>query len=261
MIQYLNFPAGESHCKGIDLSSVLYVPFGIRPLNDTIFNILLQTNIRRRAGMETTLFLPYLPYSRQDRPTSGTEPFSLKVFGDILNLQGYNKVYTLDVHSDAAYGCVNNLANIPTEIMISEWFGCTTAQKTLVIPDQGAYKRLSGLEDNFQNTVIVIKERDTSTGYLVIKHVVGEVSGKDCVIVDDICDGGMTFILIAQQLLKLGAASVTLAVTHGIFSKGLQPLLDAGITCFKTTNSFPAPSTAGVDYESVGVLDLLKEVL
>ena len=186
---------------------------------------------------EPELILPYLPYSRQDRPTSQEEPFSLKVFGQLLNTFNLKSVRTLDVHSDVAYGCINNLYNVPIEkILIFLGFNKTHKDYTLVIPDAGAFKKLHNLP--FGNKVIAMKERNIETGRLDFKGFYGDVKGKNCLIVDDICDGGGTFTALSQALLKAGAESVELFVTHGIFSKGLQVLLDSGIEAVYTTDSF-----------------------
>jgi ribose-phosphate pyrophosphokinase len=277
---FFKFPAGEVHCKtsrkdpllqcleGPDSMEMVYIPLEGN-LNDHLMKVLLVTNTQKRKFGKQTLFLPYLPYSRQDRPTSEDEPFSLEVIGDILNLQEYSKVYTLDAHSDVAYGCVNNLVNIGPEWVIraAESIRSTNQsfkEKILVIPDQGAYKRLSKLTHLFKDHVITIKKRNEATGHLVIKEVVGDVDDQDCLIVDDICDGGMTFTLLAKELFDRGAKSVELVVSHGIFSKGLQPLIQAGISRIYTTDSFhydPSYTTED-DYKCLSVIsceDLLLQ--
>lgn len=236
MNNFFKFPTGEVHCKlNSNGSSIVYVPM-MPNINDWLMATLMACEANSRLRKEFDVLIPYLPYSRQDRVTSREEPFSLKVIGKMINQVTCSSVITLDVHSDVAFACIDNLVNIETPLLykISD-----KKEKTLVIPDQGAFKKLSKVTDEFADYAICVKKRDTDTGHLKIETIVGEVNGKDCIILDDICDGGMTFILLTQELLRLGARSVDLAVTHGIFSKGVEVLFDAGIQRVYTTDSFP----------------------
>lgn len=257
---FSQFPAGEVHAKDLHYDAhpgIMHVPFNASDeeevsLNDWIFKILMATDIKRRAGHKFDLFLPYLPYSRQDRVTSLLEPFALKVLGDILNAQEYRQIYTLDVHSDVAGACIENLVNIPVDFMVLHQVP-DLSDKILVVPDQGASKRLYKLGVDFKGKVTAIKHRDTATGMLSIEAVCGEVAGEDCLIVDDICDGGGTFVLLAEELRKRGAASVDLFVTHGIFSKGVEL---EGIDRIYTTNSYRDLTPEG--WEHVTVIDAME---
>lgn len=241
---FFNFPAGEVHAKHnnpIFINRPIYIK-KTGSLSDYIFQVLLAADIHKRRHSETHVFFPYLPYSRQDRLTSKDEPFSLKVLADILNSQGYDNIYSFDVHSDVAQALIPNLVNIGLEFIFSVLMPKDIIKeiktKTLVVPDQGAYKRLLPIQKHFSDTVIAIKNRNTDDGKLEMKGIMGDVQGKDCFIVDDICDGGGTFILLANELYKHGAQSVSLYVTHGVFSKGYEPLINAGIQQIITTNSY-----------------------
>lgn len=241
MTRYFKFPTGEVHCKMDESSDILFVP-PQENLNDYLMTVMLACEAydRFREGKPFDLLLPYLPYSRQDRPTSVEEPFSLRVVGNMINSVPHNRVITVDVHSDVAYACVDRLINIgPEHIWLSE---LNPQSDVLVIPDQGAYKKLSKLSAHFNDPVICIKQRDTSTGRLKLREVIGNVRDRDCVIVDDICDAGGTFKMIAERLLEMGVRSLTLMVTHGIFSKGVEVLQEAGFTRVFATDSFPQHS-------------------
>jgi ribose-phosphate pyrophosphokinase len=235
-LDYFKFPTGEMHYKNLPFRGVVHVPYDRKhTINDHLMLLLL-------AGNENhSLFIPYLPYSRQDRPMEG-QPFSLKTVGRMINSVGFTSVLTLDVHSDVAFGCIDRLRVIPVNKIFDVFFYPDIYATTLVVPDQGASKRLKDLSGRFGDVVTCIKERDTSTGRVEIKHVAGSVINKNCLIVDDICDGGATFIQIAQDLKKRGASNIDLFVTHGVFTKGLQVLLDAGIRKVYTTDSFSQES-------------------
>jgi ribose-phosphate pyrophosphokinase len=113
------------------------------------------------------------------------------------------------------------------------------AEVVLVSPDAGATKKVLDVARSFTNKFDVVradKVRNTSTGQITSTKIYGEVLGKCCVILDDICDGGRTFTELATVLKRKGAAKVILYVTHGIFSKGTQILLDSGIDLVYTNN-------------------------
>jgi ribose-phosphate pyrophosphokinase len=177
------------------------------------------------------------------------EPFSLKVFADLLNSLNLGSVEMWDAHSDVAPALINRCTVIP------QW---ELAQKTIpqeyinarlfVSPDAGAYKKVSKLIPDDQRIAIGVKNRD-SQGNITHTDVFSPVpiEGQNCVIVDDICDGGRTFIELAKTLKDKGADSVILYVTHGIFSKGIDVLREH-IDHVYTTNSFPNIST---DYLTV----------
>lgn len=254
----IRFPAGESHVTGSDVGRPLWMPFDGRDLNGYIFDLLLAADIERRqmSPLNATpiqAYLPYLPYSRQDRVTAYDHPFSLKVFGDVINTAGFQSVITLDVHSDVAFACIDNLINLRFD---PKWF-MDTKEKTLVVPDQGAFKRLTPYMSDFSNTVIAIKNRCVETGRVWLQEVVGDYKNKECVIVDDICDGGATFIALAKHLLEGGAAKVELVVSHGIFSRGVAAVLDSGIDHVYTSNSFPQDEPSGM----VTVMDTWEVLL
>lgn len=243
IIKNLRFPATEVHTKFFvppnDKDKLLYIfKSEDDTVNDQLMRILQAASLLEKTA-DVDLLLPYLPYSRMDRPIPESgDPFSLKIYGDLLNTAKFSKVYTLDVHSDVAYACVDNLVNINIKDIINIGYpkDHEIYDKTLVIPDQGAAKRLYTLKSDFDNSVMAVKHRDTNDGSLKIECVVGDVKDRDCIIVDDICDGGGTFVLLANELYKRGAKSIELWVTHGIFSKGLDHLYDAGINKIRTTD-------------------------
>lgn len=254
VLEFFKFPTGEVHFMGKIDKNLLYVPYKREvTINDWIMQIMLASS--SRPGLE--LFIPYLPYSRQDRPTSNQEPFSLKVLGQILNTGKFKKVYTLDAHSDVAYGCIDNLTSIPISFILGEMYTHDYFNdQVLIIPDQGAYKKLNKCSHMFSSVATAIKERDTATGHLTLKHLIGDVEGKYCSIIDDICDGGGTFTALAKELKARGAKIIDLHVTHGIFTKGAKVLFDSGISMVHTTNSFPQDWAYPVD--SVDCLDILE---
>jgi len=177
----------------------------------------------------TTLHIPFLPYGRQDKEISNDATFALKSFCKIINGFGFDKITTLDAHSMEAIKWLNNFESIHPDQEISRALRKVNAT-AIAFPDKGACDRYAYRDVTMgHHTIVGSKVRDQSTGYIKEYSILGDPSGKDVLIIDDIIDGGMTFKLLARDLLKAGAKSVSLYATHGIFSKGIQTLLDSGI--------------------------------
>lgn len=188
--------------------------------------------------------IPYLPYARQDRWMADDEPFSLKLYCNFLNSLNLQRVTIYDPHSDVAPALINNCNVIPQwEIaklaLPKEFF--KNRNVLFVSSDAGAYKKLYKLMPDDTRIVIGTKTRDVS-GKIISTNVFSQttIQGHECVIVDDICDGGRTFIELAKVLKEKGATKIYLYVTHGIFSQGLEVLKDLFDTIY-TTNSFTHP--------------------
>lgn len=175
------------------------------------------------------LTLPYVPYGRQDRVCSEGDAFSLEVFANQLNRLEFDKVFITDPHSDVTPALIKNcVVTSQLDIMITN-SRFLDKYSHIVSPDAGAYKKIQGIAGYFNKEVIpCLKTRDVSTGRLsntvvVTQEVKQEV--QRIIVLDDICDGGGTFIPLAQKLIDLYPnAKLDLFVTHGIFSKGTQNL-------------------------------------
>jgi len=172
------------------------------------------------------LEIKYLPYARQDKSINNNQTFALHSFAGLLNSLKFSTITCLDAHSKVAAEVIDNLTVIDPTREIENAIKHTKPD-LLCYPDAGAmdkYTTMSGLPYVYGEKV-----RDQETGYITSYKLKGDVKGKSVLIVDDICDGGMTFCLLTEQLLDAGATEVNLYVTHGIFSKGLSVLTAAGI--------------------------------
>jgi ribose-phosphate pyrophosphokinase len=208
--------------------------------------------------LDTTLVLPYLPYGRADRRFTEGDCHGLKTFGSILDWTlGYNRVKTLDAHSFRAAKNVAHLEDISARNFITRAMA-DIADRTghlpaLLLPDQGAARY------KFSEVVQCAKRRDPATGQLS-GFEVPEFERQDALIVDDICDGGGTFIGLAQEINRMYGPSITdpaserykrlsLYVTHGIFSRGLKELLGYFEKVYTTDSVFQASRVAAKDFE------------
>jgi len=180
-----------------------------------------------------TLDMPYLPYARQDKWVANETTFALRTFASLLNTLNFTEVHVLDAHNNLRANMILNLVDDSPKKYIEQAFEKSGAN-LILFPDAGAKLRYEAYRvDSYP--VYADKTRDQTTGNIKEVLIKGSVAGKRVLIVDDICDGGMTFKLVAEAALKPlkdgqgGATEVYLYVTHGIFSKGIKTLLDSGI--------------------------------
>jgi len=173
----------------------------------------------------TVLRLPYLPYGRQDKEPSNTATFALYAFAELLNHLGFEEVICMDPHSSVAEELIYNFKAIYPVDKIYEVAKLVEAN-LFCYPDAGAFEKYINLLKG--GHIYGEKVRDQLTGNITSYKLIGTPIGT-VLIVDDICDGGMTFKLLAKDLLAAGAKSVVLFVTHGIFSKGTRTLFESGI--------------------------------
>ena len=203
--------------------------------------IICSTKALRNMGVEKIhLYIPYLLGARSDRQfVEGGTSYLRDVIAPILNLQNYSSVSCIDAHSDVASACINNL-----KVIDNHWFIKIALAKhnqislqnavdsyTLVSPDAGALKKIYNLANSIgynKDILIASKHRDIQSGKILSTYVPlkdGEHTNNNFLIVDDICDGGRTFIEIAKVIHEIRPkAKVSLAVTHGIFSAGFNEL-------------------------------------
>lgn len=225
-----------------------------------LVDVLLAKETLDASGYVTSLDLRYLMGGRMDRRISQKQPHTLAVIGRTLALAGFYRVRVLDPHSDATLTAINAEAVYPLPVIAALLQAADPAQTVVIAPDAGATPRVDrilqslGYADRFR-VVHGIKHRDSQTGALSGFGVqdASAVDGKECLILDDICDGGGTFIGLAEQLHAAGARHVDLFVTHGIFSKGV-PL--KGIRFVHSTDSFPRSTAGGLSIWPLRMSDL-----
>lgn len=221
-----NFPCGERHIVVEDLDDLPQANITFEYQNDSeIIELLLIVDaIKRIGGYIHNLEIPYVPYSRQDRVNIQGECFSLKVFCFLINSIKAKEVFITDPHSDVTTALLNNVTVIPQYEIFEKYFR-NIGVFSLVCPDGGALKKIHKLASITHPSRVIecSKIRDTSTGEISgIRINDNHLAGRDFYIVDDICDGGRTFIEIAKVLKQHEARKIVLMVTHGFFTKGLE---------------------------------------
>lgn len=201
--------------------------------------------IKEYENCQIQAFIPYWPGARQDRVANIGEALTTKIYADIINNLDLQYVQLVDPHSDVTPALVNNSWLYPIHIIIGQAIKDSGAE-IIICPDAGAAKRIS---DNLKklnlNIPIIqcLKKRDTITGRLSGFQVLAEpkqLDNKKCLIIDDICDGGGTFIGLVEELdylINNFPGDIFLYVTHGVFSQGYDKLLE-NFKKIYTTDSF-----------------------
>lgn len=179
-----------------------------------------------------TLYMPYLPYARHDRPMHNFDSHALKVFCNLINSLNFTNVVIHDCHSDVGISLLNNCVNVSQDTLLSHFTDNIlkiNGIDYIIAPDNGAVKKASKIAEKFKLPLITcLKERDLATGHITKYRILDPIEkpGK-ALIVDDICDGGATFNILAKSLKEdTPVTEISLYVTHGIFSKGLNELFE-----------------------------------
>lgn len=234
------FSGGEVNVtvSGINPSFPVTILASIR-CSDGLMALLLLNNALKELNSElrVTLTLTYMPYARQDRVCHPGEAFSLKVAADLINSCEFYKVCVMDAHSRVTGELLNNYEPINFETVTapglytiaSELGLSSVADLVIVAPDAGAKEVARRVANKYQAKGLVLATKKRDQNSVTATNIVGDVEGNDCVIVDDICDGGRTFISLAKKLKAMGAKTVTLLVTNGIFSYGKDVILEGGV--------------------------------
>ena len=177
-------------------------------------------------GLTCKLYMPYLPYGRQDKPLANDATFALRSFAKLLNRLDFSEVSCLDPHSEVAGLLITNFAPLyPTGII--ETVFAKVGADLVCYPDSGALMKYAARLA--RPCIFSKKERNQATGDIKEMWLTGSCKDQTILVVDDLCDGGRTFVTLMDILKKQGAAHVHLFVTHGLFTKGLEVLRAAGI--------------------------------
>lgn len=245
-IKTLIFPGGEPHVEikhpeALFLSTA-YIEAHIKSMDDFGLLLALTDAVRRCEPKEIFLYIPYFPGARQDRYEPGFA-ITATVFADIINMQNYDGVAILDPHSSVVPALISN-CRVADHLHLVKQFVMDKEIVGLICPDAGAEKRTMEAAKylKINNIFYARKMRDPKTGALSHFHIDNiNIPGK-LLIVDDICDGGGTFVGLAKEIRRKHNNPLYLWTTHGIYSKGLDDLLlhFEGVGC---SNSFPFEGT------------------
>lgn len=281
----MKFSAGETHItiqdtKLIKTSDVVTIASSMKNSDDIMLTLMATDAIRRiNNNIKINLVAPYFPYARQDRVMNPGEPLSAKVMANLINTQDYNKVTIFDPHSDVTCALINNVNIVNNhrfvDLVIEDLYaGPYTPDDIyqvfkneirIVSPDAGAQKKIYDVckflkyVDDDEGIILGSKVRNVRTGRITKTEYVGNVENKVCIIIDDIIDGGVTFIELGKKLKEGGASKVYLVVSHGIFSKGFDELFKY-IDKVYTTDSIYLDESNDSRVRVLNLIDCKKEL-
>jgi ribose-phosphate pyrophosphokinase len=261
----MKFPSGEIQVK-LDVDSITekdtldHDEFFIKGsiLNSAHFFELAQlVEVLRSTYLNFTLYfvMPYCAYSRQDRVCNEGESFSLKVFSKLLNSLNIDRIQTWDNHSDVSSALLDNCTNIPVNELLTSLPALSITYDFFISPDAGANKKVQACSKQFNIPMLrADKIRDTATGRIsdtIIYATPEQLNNSHVLIIDDLCDGGKTFTELANAIHSISpTCKVDLYITHGFFSKGIEPLIESGINHIFTTDS-----VCTISHRNLTVLD------
>ncbi|KRK95475.1 ribose-phosphate diphosphokinase [Companilactobacillus futsaii] len=201
------------------------------PVNDNFMELMIAVDALRRASANSiTCVLPYFAYTRSDRKSRSREPISAKLFANMLEMGQVDRVIAIDMHADQIQGFfdipVDHLRAMPIFASYFEQKIKNPDDFVFVAPDHNSTKRARSLAEVFGSQIAIVDQRSTEDDN-VIPDIIGDVDGKQCVIVDDLIDTGTRMINSAEAVKKAGAKTISAVATHPIFSKNAAKRLEA----------------------------------
>ncbi len=194
------------------------------PANDNLMELLIMADaLRRSSAARITAVIPYFGYARQDRRTKARTPISAKLVANMMVTAGIERILTMDLHGAQIQGFfdipVDNLYAAPVFALdIEHQFKGRLKDVTVISPDVGGVARARELAKRIGVQLAIVDKRREKPGEVAEMTVIGDVKGKTCIIVDDICDTAGTLCKAAEVLMEQGAKEVHSYITHGVLS-------------------------------------------
>ncbi|GAB3651283.1 ribose-phosphate pyrophosphokinase [Ramlibacter alkalitolerans] len=239
------------------------------PTNDTLMELLIMVDALKRASAERiSAVIPYFGYARQDRrPRSSRVPISAKVVANLLQTVGVARVLTMDLHADQIQGFfdipVDNIYASP--VLLGDLRQKNYEDLIVVSPDVGGVVRARALAKQLNTDLAIIDKRRPKANVSEVMHVIGEIEGRNCVIMDDMIDTAGTLVKAAEVLKERGAKHVYAYCTHPIFSGPAIDRITKGTALDEVvvTNTIPLSDTARActKVRQVSVASLIAETI
>jgi len=230
------------------------------PANDHIMELLISIDALRRASAKRiTAVIPYFGYARQDRKVAPRTPISAKLVANLITSAGADRVLTLDLHAGQIQGFfdipVDNLYASPVFVRhIIENFNVDNL--VIVSPDVGGLVRARGIANKIHAELAIVDKRRPVAGVSEVMNIIGDVEGRNCIIVDDMVDSGGTLCNAADALLQKGANSVSAYITHGVLSgKAFLRIANSQLKNLIITNSIEA-SNDTLATKNIKIIDI-----
>lgn len=277
---HLGFPLGKAEVKRFSDGEVwVEIDENVRmmdayviqptstPANENLMELLIMIDALKRASIATiTAVLPYYGYARQDRKVQPRTPITSKLVADLLEAAGANRVVALDLHA----GQIQGFFDIPFDHLYAltvflEYFKKNPVDNLVVVsPDVGGAERARAYSKRLGGSLVLIDKRRPAPNVSEVMHVIGDVEGKNAVIVDDIVDTAGTLVSAAEALIRQGAKKVYGCCTHAVLSGPAVSRIESSvIEKVVTTNTIPLSDHAKScrKIEQVSVASLLGDAI
>lgn len=264
-----HFADGEILCEigeSVRGKDVFVVQSTSNPVTENLMEILVLTDaLKRASAREITAVIPYFGYARQDRKAKPRQPITSKLVADLLTTAGVNRVVTVDLHAAQIQGFfdipVDEMQALP---LLIKYFRKKKVQDLCVVsPDHGGATRARKMSEAFDCPIAIIDKRRPKPNVAEVMGIIGNVEGKNCILVDDMIDTAGTITAGVDMLKQKGAKDVYIACTHGVLS---GPAIERLSTCAAKevviTNTIEIPQEKKFDkLVSVSVAGLLAHTI
>ena len=238
------------------------------PVNDNLMELLIMIDALRRASAKTiNVVMPYYGYARQERKAQSREPITAKLVANMITIAGADRVLTLDLHAPQIQGFfdipVDHLIGVP---LLADYFlekGLFGEDVVVVSPDHGGVVRARKLADFLKSPIAIIDKRRPRPNVSEVMNIIGDVAGKQCIIIDDMIDTAGTITLAAAALLDKGADAVYACCTHAVLSgPAVERLDESEIKEVIVTDSIQQPDGRHLDkLQTISVGNLVGEAI
>ncbi len=237
------FVSIDDNVRGKDIFIVQSTSF---PANDHLMELLICIDaVRRASAKRITAVIPYFGYARQDRKSEGRTPISAKLVANMITTAGADRVLTMDLHA----GQIQGFFDIPVDNLfagpviredIRKNYG--TKDLMLISPDVGGVVRTRGIAMRLGADIAIVDKRRPKPGTSKVMNIIGDVTGRKCILIDDIVDSGGTLMGAAEALLAEGATEVAAYCSHGVLSNGAaERIAKSQLKELVITNSIEQP--------------------
>ena len=238
------------------------------PVNDHVMELLIMADALRRASAGSiTAVIPYYGYGRQDRKVAPRTPITSKLVADLIQASGVTRVVSVDLHA----GQIQGFFNIPFDhlyampVVLQDYLKKNfDSSAVFVSPDAGGVERTRAYSKRLNASLAIIDKRRERANVSEVMHLIGEVRGKDCIIVDDMIDTAGTLAGAAKALQEKGAKRIVACATHGVLSgPAIQRIVDSPLSEVVVTDTIPLSEAAKAcgKIKVVSIARLLAEAI
>ena len=218
------------------------------PVNENLMELLVMVDALRRASAgRITAVMPYYGYARQDKKHAPREPITGRLVADLLESAGVHRILALDLDADQIEG----FFNIPVDhlfgspVLVSYFRELNLPNLTVVSPDAGGVERARFFAKKMDAALAIVDKRRVEMNVAEVMHVIGDVKGRTCLVIDDLIDTAGTLVKTAHALLENGATAVYACCSHPVFSDpAVENISQSPITQVVVTNTIPLSEAA-----------------